>query len=67
MVKEGRMATLSVSDHKEVAQGTLRSLIRSSGMTITEFAEVSKEFEKKSNPEPLSNIKEAPDDNPKTR
>ena len=67
MVKEGRMATLSVSDHKEVAQGTLRSLSRATGMTITEFAEVKKKKKKKSNHEPLSNIKEAPDDNPKTR
>lgn len=42
MIKEGHMATLSVPDHKEVAQGTLRSLIRSSGMTIAEFVEISK-------------------------
>ena len=27
MVKEGHMATLSVPDHREVAKGTLRSLI----------------------------------------
>jgi len=38
MVKEGEMATLSVPDHKEVAKGTLRSLIRSAGMTVDEFA-----------------------------
>ena len=42
MVKEGHMATLSIPDHKEVAQGTLRSLIRSSGMTIDEFIKASK-------------------------
>ena len=37
MVKEGSMATLSVPDHKEVARGTLRSLIRASGLTVDEF------------------------------
>ena len=31
------MATLSVPDHKEVAKGTLRSLVRSSGLTAEEF------------------------------
>jgi len=38
LVKSGHMATLSVPDHREVARGTLRSLIRSSGMTVEEFA-----------------------------
>jgi predicted RNA binding protein YcfA (HicA-like mRNA interferase family) len=38
MVKDGEMTTLSVPDHKEVAKGTLRSLIRSAGVTIDEFA-----------------------------
>ncbi len=37
MVKEGEMATLSVPDHREVAKGTLRSLIRASGLTVQEF------------------------------
>ena len=37
MVKEGSMVTLSVPDHKEVAKGTLRSLIRASGLTVDEF------------------------------
>ncbi len=37
LVKEGSRATLSVPDHKEVARGTLRSLIRASGLTIEEF------------------------------
>ncbi len=37
LVKDGHMATLSVPDHKEVAKGTLRSLIRSSGITVQEF------------------------------
>lgn len=37
MTKEGEMTTLSVPDHKEVAKGTLRSLIRSAGLTVDEF------------------------------
>lgn len=37
LIKEGSMATLSVPDHKEVARGTLRSLIRASGLTVDEF------------------------------
>ena len=37
LVKEGARATLSVPDHKEVARGTLRSLIRAAGLTVEEF------------------------------
>jgi len=37
LVKDGHMATLSVPDHKEVAKGTLRSLIRAAGMTTEDF------------------------------
>ncbi len=37
MVKEGEIATLSVPDHKEIAKGTLRSLIRTAGITVDEF------------------------------
>ena len=37
LVKEGSMATLSVPDHREVARGTLRSLIRDAGITVEEF------------------------------
>jgi predicted RNA binding protein YcfA (HicA-like mRNA interferase family) len=37
MVKEGENVTLSVPDHKEIAKGTLRSLIRAAGMTVEEF------------------------------
>jgi predicted RNA binding protein YcfA (HicA-like mRNA interferase family) len=37
MVKDGSMATLSVPDHKEVAKGTLRSLIRASSLSVDEF------------------------------
>ena len=31
------MATLSMPNHKEVAKGTLRSLIRAAGLTADEF------------------------------
>ena len=37
MVKEGELVTLSVPDHREVAKGTLRSLIRAAGLTVQEF------------------------------
>jgi len=39
MIKEGHIASLSIPDHKEVARGTLRSLIRSAGLTVDEFLE----------------------------
>ena len=38
LIKPGHMATLSVPDHREIAKGTLRSLIRASGLTVDEFA-----------------------------
>jgi predicted RNA binding protein YcfA (HicA-like mRNA interferase family) len=37
MTKEGEIVTLLVPDHKEVAKGTLRSLIRSANLTVDEF------------------------------
>ena len=37
LVKEGEMATLSVPDHKELAKGTLRALVRAARMTVAEF------------------------------
>ncbi|MFZ4555959.1 MAG: type II toxin-antitoxin system HicA family toxin [Pseudanabaena sp.] len=37
LIKEGEIATLSVPDHREVAKGTLRSLIRTAGLTVQEF------------------------------
>ena len=39
MVKEGEIATLSIPDHKEVARGTLRSLIRSAGISVETFCQ----------------------------
>lgn len=43
LTKAGHMATLSVPNHKEVAKGTLRSLIRSAGLTVSEFLDVLKD------------------------
>ena len=37
LVKDGHFATLSIPDHKELAKGTLRSLIRAAGMTTEDF------------------------------
>jgi len=37
MIKESEMTTLSIPDHREVAKGTLRSLIRAAGITVSEF------------------------------
>ena len=37
MTKPGESATLSVPNHSTVAKGTLRSLIRSAGLTVAEF------------------------------
>ncbi len=42
LVKEGHIATLSVPDHREVARGTLRSLITRAGLNIDEFLNVLK-------------------------
>jgi len=43
LIKVGQIATLSVPNHKEVARGTLRSLIRSAGLTVSEFIHVLKD------------------------
>lgn len=37
MTKKGEIVTLSIPNHKEVAKGTLRSLIRSANLTVDEF------------------------------
>jgi predicted RNA binding protein YcfA (HicA-like mRNA interferase family) len=42
MTKEGKTVTLSVPNHREVARGTLRSLIRSANLTVEEFVEAIK-------------------------
>jgi len=36
-IKTGHIASLSIPQHREVAPGTLRSLIRAAGMTVDEF------------------------------
>ena len=42
MTKPGEIVTLSIPSHKEVARGTLRSLIRSANLTVEEFIKVIK-------------------------
>jgi len=37
MTKENNIATLSIPNHREVARGTLRSLIAKAGLTIEQF------------------------------
>jgi len=37
MTKEGHIATLSIPNHREVAKGTLRSIVRSAGLPLDEF------------------------------
>ena len=37
MVKAGETTTLSIPNHKEVAKGTLRSLLRAANLTVAEF------------------------------
>ena len=39
LTKPGHLASLSVPDHREVARGTLRSLIRSAGVAVEEFVD----------------------------
>lgn len=37
MLKAGHIASLSVPQHKVIAPGTLRALIRNSGLTVEDF------------------------------
>jgi predicted RNA binding protein YcfA (HicA-like mRNA interferase family) len=37
LTKPGEMVTLSVPDHREVARGTLRALVRAANLTVEEF------------------------------
>ena len=43
LVTEGHPATLSVPMHKELAKGTLRSLLRAAGMTTDDFESLAEE------------------------
>jgi len=38
LVKPDHIAAIPVPDHKEIAKGTLRSLIRAAGLTVDAFA-----------------------------
>jgi len=40
MLKSGHIASLSVPQHRELAPGTLRALIRAAGMTVEEFRDL---------------------------
>ena len=42
MTKAGEIASLSIPKHKEVAKGTLRSLIRAANITIDDFVKTAK-------------------------
>ena len=37
MIKPGHPASLSVAQHRELAPGTLRALIKASGLSVAEF------------------------------
>jgi predicted RNA binding protein YcfA (HicA-like mRNA interferase family) len=41
LVKPGYIASLSVPDHREVARGTLRGLLRSAALELSEFLRAS--------------------------
>ena len=40
LIKAGHPATLSVQQHRELAPGTLRALIRASGMRVDQFVDL---------------------------
>jgi predicted RNA binding protein YcfA (HicA-like mRNA interferase family) len=40
LLKSGHIASLSVPQHRELAPGTLRALIRAAALTVDEFAEL---------------------------
>ncbi|HYU23818.1 MAG TPA: type II toxin-antitoxin system HicA family toxin, partial [Thermoanaerobaculia bacterium] len=40
LIKDGVRANLSIPLHRELATGTLRSLIRTAGMTVEEFRDL---------------------------
>ena len=42
LVKSGSVLTLSVPAHRELKPGTLRALIRKSGLSVAEFTELLK-------------------------
>ena len=40
LIKKGSVVSLSVPQHRELAPGTLRSLIRSAGMSVDQFLDL---------------------------
>lgn len=40
MTKNGYISTLSIPEHKEVAKGTLRSLVHDAEITVLEFLDI---------------------------
>ena len=40
LIKPGHPASLSVPQHRELAPGTLRALIRASGMSVDQFVDL---------------------------
>jgi predicted RNA binding protein YcfA (HicA-like mRNA interferase family) len=42
LTKQGSIASLSIPDHKELAPGTLRKLIRYSGLSVEDFVRLLK-------------------------
>jgi predicted RNA binding protein YcfA (HicA-like mRNA interferase family) len=40
LIKPGHPASLSVPQHRELAPGTLRALIRAAGMSVQQFLDV---------------------------
>jgi len=42
MLKSGSIVSLSIPQHRELAPGTLRALIRAAGITVEEFIQIMK-------------------------
>lgn len=40
LTRQGSIVSLSIPDHRELAAGTLRKLIRSSGLSVEQFREL---------------------------
>ena len=43
LTKSSSMVSLSIPDHRELAPGTLRKLIRSSGLSVEQFSKACRE------------------------
>jgi predicted RNA binding protein YcfA (HicA-like mRNA interferase family) len=40
LLKQGSIVSLSIPQHRELAPGTLRSLIRAAGLSVEQFVEI---------------------------